>query len=151
MKKSYKLKNNNYFSGIEVGKRLRGLRGKEKQADYADRIGSSQGMVSRYESGKDDIPHELLIQIAKLHEVSIDWILTGHEKATEAAEGSARYGHFPMDMFWLELGREIEDLKPSRDREVLRQHLFMILRPHLKSIDQIWKRHKDIREELDKK
>ncbi len=61
-----------------VGRRLRELRGfDEKQAEFARRLGVSQGQLSRYEKGKSEIGPEVLLRISREFGKSIEWVLTG--------------------------------------------------------------------------
>ncbi|MBQ8495472.1 MAG: helix-turn-helix transcriptional regulator [Clostridia bacterium] len=45
------------------------------QAQMARMLGVSQATYSRYESGRLDIPTDVLIKIARFHRVSTDYIL----------------------------------------------------------------------------
>lgn len=63
-----------------VGRRLRELRGFDlTQADFAKRIGVSQGYFSSAESGKREIGAEILLRISHEFGKSIEWLLTGKE------------------------------------------------------------------------
>lgn len=44
------------------------------QSKIAEVIGTSQQMYSDYESGKYDIPNELLLKLAEYYKVSLDYI-----------------------------------------------------------------------------
>lgn len=46
-----------------------------RQKDVADRLHCSQVAYSRYELGQRDIPIEVLIALARLHETSVDYLL----------------------------------------------------------------------------
>ncbi len=46
-----------------------------KQRQLAEYLHCSQQVYSNYELGQRDIPTEVLIQLAKLYDVSIDYIL----------------------------------------------------------------------------
>ena len=79
-----------YQKGIEnnwdskhLGRRLKALRGKQSQAALASLLGISQEEISRFESGNRVPGVPLLIRLAELHRVTLDWLITGH-----AAEGS---------------------------------------------------------------
>jgi len=62
-----------------VGRRLRELRGFDmNQAEFARRIGISQGQLSKYEKGRGEIGAEVLLRISGEFGKSIEWILTGH-------------------------------------------------------------------------
>ncbi len=58
-------------------KRIRDLREDKdlKQKDMAAILNCSQRVYSNYECGDLDIPTEILIKLARFHEVSIDYIL----------------------------------------------------------------------------
>ena len=61
-----------------VGRRLRELRGYDvRQADFAQRLGISQGQLSRYEKGKSEIGAEVLLRISQHSGRSMEWLLTG--------------------------------------------------------------------------
>lgn len=61
----------------KVGERIRAVRGKRTQTEFAKAIGvKKQNYISRYERGRIPSP-DLLLKIATTGRVSIDWILTG--------------------------------------------------------------------------
>ena len=63
--------------------RLRDLREDRdlSQKELSQIIGMSQTGYSKYETGENDIPTEILIKLARFYEVSIDYILgETHEK-----------------------------------------------------------------------
>ena len=62
---------------MRVFKRIRDLREDKDltQKDLAKALSCSQQVYSNYELGQRDIPTEVLIQLAKLYDVSIDYIL----------------------------------------------------------------------------
>lgn len=45
------------------------------QTEIAKRLNCSQRVYSNYERGELDIPTEILIRLADLHDVSVDYIL----------------------------------------------------------------------------
>lgn len=64
-----------------VGRRLRELRGFDmNQAEFARRIGISQGTLSKYEQGSSEIGAEALLRIAREFRCSIEWLLTGEQR-----------------------------------------------------------------------
>ena len=68
------------FSPAQVGQRIRAIRGKVTQTDFAKILGvHKQNYISRYERGRVPSP-ELLIKIADYGKVSLDWLLTGKGK-----------------------------------------------------------------------
>ena len=58
-------------------KRLRDLREDSdlNQTEMAKILGMSQTGYSKYETGENDVPTEILIKLADFHNVSVDYIL----------------------------------------------------------------------------
>jgi len=64
----------------DVGRRLRELRGYDMtQAQFARRIGVTQGFLSYVERGEKEISPEVLVRISREFGKSVDWLLTGKE------------------------------------------------------------------------
>ena len=63
--------------GDNMYQRIRDLREDHdyKQRQLAEYLHCSQQVYSNYELGQRDIPTEVLIQLAKLYDVSIDYLL----------------------------------------------------------------------------
>lgn len=63
-------------------KRLRDLREDMdmNQTQMAKILGMSQTGYSKYETGENDIPTEILIKLADFHNVSVDYILNRTNK-----------------------------------------------------------------------
>ena len=81
---------------IEIGARLRMVRGKTRQADFAEALGVALLTYQRYERGERMPSGEALTKAAELGQTTIDWILTGKDNATKKrgfflAEDSAEY------------------------------------------------------------
>ena len=57
--------------------RIRALREDKDwtQTDMAKKLNCSQQVYSNYELGQRDIPTDILIKLAKIHPVSVDYIL----------------------------------------------------------------------------
>lgn len=65
-----------------VGRRLRELRGFDSnQARFASQLGVSQGQLSKYEQGVSEIGAAVLLRLARKSGKTIEWLLTGSEKA----------------------------------------------------------------------
>ena len=65
----------------KVGERIRAVRGKRTQTEFAKALGvKKQNYISRYERGRIPSP-DLLVRIAEMGKVSIDWLLTGKRGA----------------------------------------------------------------------
>ncbi len=80
------------FSPEKVGERIRAVRGKRTQTEFAKAIGvKKQNYISRYERGRVPSP-DLLVQIAKTGRVSIDWLLTGKGKGVKVAVHAKKAG-----------------------------------------------------------
>ncbi len=62
---------------MNMYRRIRDLREDQdlKQSDVAQYLNCTQVCYSYYESGKRDIPTNILIKLANLFEVSVDYIL----------------------------------------------------------------------------
>lgn len=64
-----------------IGRRIRELRGFEMtQADFAHRIGVSQGYLSALENGEKEPGAAVLLAIRKEFGKSVDWLLTGEKQ-----------------------------------------------------------------------
>lgn len=64
-----------------VGRRIRELRGFEMtQAEFASRIGVSQGYFSLLERGEVEAGATILLTISREFDKSVDWLLTGEER-----------------------------------------------------------------------
>ncbi len=65
------------FSPAQVGQRIRMIRNRMTQTDFAKVLGVyKQNYISRYERGRVPSP-DLLIKIADHGKVTLDWLLTG--------------------------------------------------------------------------
>lgn len=65
-----------------VGRRIRELRGFDMtQEEFARRIGVSQGHFSYIERGEKEMGAEILLRISQEFGKSIEWLLTGKERA----------------------------------------------------------------------
>jgi transcriptional regulator with XRE-family HTH domain len=61
-----------------VGRRIRELRGFDMtQAEFAQRIGVTQGHLSSVERGEKEAGAAVLLAISQEFEKSVDWLLTG--------------------------------------------------------------------------
>ena len=60
-----------------VGRRIRLLRGKERQDDFAPLIGITQGQLSKIERGLLAPSAEVLVRLRDRTGKSVDWILQG--------------------------------------------------------------------------
>ena len=60
-----------------MGQRIRFIRGKMSQVRFAEKLGISQVDVSRYEQGKRSPPLDILLGMAQVGNVSIDFLVRG--------------------------------------------------------------------------
>jgi transcriptional regulator with XRE-family HTH domain len=70
-----------------VGQRIRELRGFYiTQAEFARRIGVSQGHLSHIERGETEMGAEILLKISREFGKSIEWLLTGEDQKSALEE-----------------------------------------------------------------
>ena len=78
MKKSTKSRNKGRIDLRAIGRRIRELRGFDMtQADFARRIGVTQGYLSTLENGEKEPGSAVLLAIRQEFGKSVDWLLTG--------------------------------------------------------------------------
>ena len=68
------------FNLLEIGKRIKLVRGKLNQADFGRKLGLSQAKLSLLEAGRVKKPHaELLFKICMLSDppINLQWLVTG--------------------------------------------------------------------------
>lgn len=69
----------------KVGRRIREIRGFDlTQAQFADMLGIRQNTLSGYEKGRIVPTLEMLIKLKTYSGKSIDWIVSGEEKGSDA-------------------------------------------------------------------
>ena len=65
----------------KIGRRIRELRGFDiTQAEFARRVGVSQGHLSHIERGDKEMGAEILLRISREFGKSIEWLLTGQDQ-----------------------------------------------------------------------
>jgi transcriptional regulator with XRE-family HTH domain len=78
---SRKLRSGSSVDWKAVGRRIRVLRGFDMtQAEFARRVGLSQGHLSAIERGDKEPGAAVLLAISREFGKSVDWLLTGEEK-----------------------------------------------------------------------
>ena len=78
MSKSTKLRTKGRIDLRAIGRRIRELRGFHMtQADFARRIGVTQGYLSALENGEKEPGSAVLLAIRQEFGKSVDWLLTG--------------------------------------------------------------------------
>lgn len=74
---------------MNVGDRIKKLRGSESQEVFGKKIGVSSQYISRIEKGTSLPSIDIALKIAEIYGVTLDWIYTGKEmeKSVEEQEG----------------------------------------------------------------
>jgi len=62
---------------LGIGSRLKTIRGKRRQADFADELSIALLTYQRYERGERKPPADILRKIAVLGKTTMEWLLTG--------------------------------------------------------------------------
>ena len=62
-----------------IGRRIRQLRGAERQDDFAPLLGITQGHLSKIERGMQAPTVEVLLRLHERYGKSVDWILRGEK------------------------------------------------------------------------
>ena len=76
--KSTQPKSQSAVDWVAVGRRIRELRGFDMtQAEFARRVGVTQGHLSRLERGEKEPGAGVLLAISREFGKSVDWLLTG--------------------------------------------------------------------------
>lgn len=69
---------------LEVGTRIRKLRGQTTQEEFSRVLGISQAQLSKYELGQSAVPLGVLMKLAKKSGCTADWILAGEDESLES-------------------------------------------------------------------
>lgn len=74
-----------YFDAHEFGKRVKALRTEKglTQEKLAEMLNISFSQISRIESGRSTPSIDVMIELAELFQVSLDYLILGRESATE--------------------------------------------------------------------
>ncbi|WP_273210738.1 helix-turn-helix domain-containing protein [Runella zeae] len=64
---------------MTVGERLKQIRGRVPLREFAEPLGVTATQISAIEHDKSGLSVDLAIKIAKIHNVSLDWLLMGEE------------------------------------------------------------------------
>jgi len=62
-----------------IGNRIRQVRARATQTNFARVLRISQAQLSKYELGQTAPPLGVLLRVAKLNRKTVDWLLTGQE------------------------------------------------------------------------
>lgn len=77
------------MSSVEIGARLRTVRGDLSQREFAERLSTSSGRISEVEGGKTIPGGEFLLRLHQGFGTDIVWLLTGVHAATHAVPDQA--------------------------------------------------------------
>lgn len=74
-----------YYSQVEMGKRVRESRDKKgyKQESLAKQLNVSTSYIGKIETGKNTPSIDLLVEMASLFEVSLDYLVLGKKTETD--------------------------------------------------------------------
>jgi len=73
---------------VAIAKRIKDLRGNLSQKKFGERMGFSQGQIGHIETGRTEPSLKFLLQLSKLYNISIDYILKGFEPYDRALSKS---------------------------------------------------------------
>ncbi|MFK5947792.1 MAG: helix-turn-helix transcriptional regulator [Methylococcales bacterium] len=68
---------------IEIGKRIKTIRGDKNQEEFAALLGVKRGAISNYEKGRRLPNNEVLEAIGNIGNTTVSWILNGGEISTD--------------------------------------------------------------------
>ena len=68
-----------------IGDRLRLVRGKRTQVEFAGRLGIGRTTLLRYEAGSRALDADFLVRLRGAFMVDVNWLLTGSEQADKVA------------------------------------------------------------------
>ena len=107
--------------GAEFAIRLRSVLGEQKQKDVANKLDIPIPQMSRYFTGQ--VPEaRVLLKIAQHFEVSIDWLLTGHN----APAGTHNTERDSSDRLPSLLSRSWKTLSSEHHETLMRCHQIML-------------------------
>jgi len=113
-------------SPSKVGERIRTIRGEKTQTEFAKDLGvPKQNYISRYERGRIPSP-DLLVKIADMGKVSLDWLLVG-----KRGRGGSVEGREPGSLRKNPATREIDSVF-SQLKEIDRKALLKMIRSFAK-------------------
>ena len=88
---------------IDIRKKL-GL----NQIEFADKLETSQNLISKYEQGKVELPFKIINNLNKVFNININWLLTGNGSMFESEVGNINKS------FQEELINDIQKLSPKK-------------------------------------
>ncbi len=122
---------------LQVGKRIRQIRGSLSQSELGRIIGVSKVSISNYERGRIPQAH-ILAKIARFGHTTIDWLLTGREKIAEGQ--GAVYSTTPEGPAYYRNPEVIEVIQELERNPLLTRKLLQLLktgRPGKKLLEEI--------------
>jgi transcriptional regulator with XRE-family HTH domain len=112
---------------VSLGQRLKKLRGKQSQEDFAKGIGISRSRYSHYELDTVEPDINTLTKIADIHNVSIDHLLGIDSQPSTVEEERAFYDAMqddPDDEFFVEGYLKATDEEKKMVRKFWRDHIW---------------------------
>lgn len=71
-----------YFDPVAIGQRLKEVRGRKSQAEFAEQLGVTHKSISNYEIGKRVPDVEFICKLMKDFGVDSTWLITGQYAVT---------------------------------------------------------------------
>ena len=78
------------------------------QTEFADKLETSQNLISKYEKGQVELPFKIINNMNKVFNININWLLTGKGLMFESDVGDTNIS------FQEELINDIKKLSPKR-------------------------------------
>lgn len=104
---------------MSIGERIKQIRGRLPQKEFAETIGIAQNTLGGYERGERIPNADVVITVAKAFGVSFDWLLTGegptNKDATTATTSSADQNDHQLGAS--ELQKENKELRQELRKE----------------------------------
>ena len=110
-------------SKIEIGHRIRQLRGKKNQIYFANKIQIEPKYLSKYETGRVTPPLKVLWKIMEECNISLDWLLAGDE---ESVDYNPVYNQVLMIPEVQMLIGEIDNIPKEKQAEAAKQALHTV-------------------------
>lgn len=83
------------------------------QTEFAERLETSQNLISKYEKGQVELPFKIINNLNKVFNININWLLTGNgsmfENKMEDKENILKNKSFKDELI-----KDIEKLSPKR-------------------------------------
>lgn len=119
VKKNLNNKQNNFNKGtnVDLGERLRTIRGKISSEEFAKEMGVSKNSVLNYESGKRTPDADYLLRLSKQYDINPIWLLSG-EGAKKSWRGKEILRNLIIEVETL-FAKENMSLPPDKKAELI--------------------------------